>query len=412
MFILFIAILLGLITHVSSYGHPLDSVPPLTWHQIPNTAIRQVLYLYPAGFNAGQSPHLRVFDESGATYDSMRNRMVLFGGGHADWSGNELYAFDIATLAWSRLNDPTICTDIPGTTEASGYYPVCINGQPTQPPAPDLQQPRSRHAYWYQVYLPPPMDRYCSMGLSYTYPNSKALPNVDCFDFTTNRWERKRDAMTWNGLITSLYDPQTGHVFSHGLQWDNTQGFWAEWNPITDTWIRRSPSPSGAKAGAAPLIDVARRRIVLLGGGQLRVVSLTPTGSQGYLPSFVMTPTGDTGVLRMYRGGFAHDTLHDKYVAWSGDVAHDLLPTDLYVIDPVSWVITKLTPAGVAPSMPTTFGGTTQSNGTYGRWAFIPPLGGFVLINNKLDEDVRFIRIGTGGLPVPPPASTVTLTLQ
>ena len=80
--------------------------------------------------------------ESGAAYDTVRDRLVVFGGGHADSADNALYVFDLNTLQWSRLNDPALRTDPTDTLQATGYYPDA-NGQP------DLQQPRAGHSYPY-----------------------------------------------------------------------------------------------------------------------------------------------------------------------------------------------------------------------------------------------------------------------
>ena len=176
---------------------------------------------------------------------------------------SSIYAFDIDTLQWTRVNDPSPRLDSSGSIEGSGYYPDASGN-------PDLQQPRSRHSYWYQVCVPP-IDRYCSIGASYTYPNSRSSGHVDCFDFITNRWEQKRDAMTFDGMTTATYDPATHHVFVHGRQWSSTSGFLAEWDPVTDTWTRRSNAPSGVKEYAAPALDTRRHQLAFLAlyGGEL-----------------------------------------------------------------------------------------------------------------------------------------------
>ena len=44
---------------------------------------------------------------SSGLYDSERQRMVVWGGGHNDYGGNELYAFNLKTLAWEQLTTPS-----------------------------------------------------------------------------------------------------------------------------------------------------------------------------------------------------------------------------------------------------------------------------------------------------------------
>lgn len=46
--------------------------------------------------------------------------VLHWGGGHGDYYGNEVYCFDLATLTWSRLNEPT--------DEAGGYDGPFTNG--------------------------------------------------------------------------------------------------------------------------------------------------------------------------------------------------------------------------------------------------------------------------------------------
>src|SRR5262245_48838500 len=82
---------------------------PGSWLSVPGTTMAQVVadrekfpkaqgILGPAGVISAWS---------GAAFDRKRNRLVLWGGGHSDYHGNELYAFSTETLTWERLTDPT-----------------------------------------------------------------------------------------------------------------------------------------------------------------------------------------------------------------------------------------------------------------------------------------------------------------
>jgi hypothetical protein len=375
---------------VPAGAHVLDTVPPGQWYDAPNTQVQAVMVQYPSGTFFGNTSDVRFLDESGASYDTRRDRMIVWGGGHQDYAGNEIYVFDIPSMAWSRVNDPSPRFDPSGTIEDSGYYPDA-NGNP------DPQQPRSRHSYWYQVYVPP-IDRYCSVGASFTFPNAHSAANVDCFDFVAKGWQRKHDALTFNGLATAVYDPATGHVWVHGEQWDSTLGFLGEWDPVADTWAKRSAAPSGVKQYAAPALDTKRHRIVYLGGSPGEI-SYFELNQPGQLVPQVPTLTGDTEILQMERGGLAYDSQNDLLVAWSGDASLNLQPSDIYVIDPITWHSTRTTLSGTAPRLPVTFGGIPGggTNGVYGRLAYIPTKGAFILINNHLDEDVHFFKLQPSG---------------
>src|SRR3546814_1403457 len=43
---------------------------------------------------------------NGGAFDRARGEFRVHGGGHADYGGNEVYAFDFATLTWTRETNP------------------------------------------------------------------------------------------------------------------------------------------------------------------------------------------------------------------------------------------------------------------------------------------------------------------
>jgi hypothetical protein len=377
-----------LLPFAASAAHPLDDLEPGVWYEVPNSAVESVAYDYPPGFYFGNTDDMRFLTESGGSYDSTRDRMIVWGGGHADYAGNEIYVFDIETLRWSRVNAPSPRFDTSGLIESSGYYPDA-NGNP------DPQQPRSRHSYWYQVYVPV-IDRYCSVGMVFSFPNSRTARNVDCFNFEDRRWERKRDAITTGALGVAMFDPATQRVWIHGTFWSNSDGFLAEWNPVSDTATRRSNAPSGVKEASAPALDTRRHDLAFLGVGELRVFDLDKGGMLVPQPRALQ---GDTAIAQMKRGGFAYDPVNDRYVAWSGDINHQ--PRDIYVITPETWTVTRVSLGGSkAPREPATFS-TGGSNGVYGRLAYIPTKQAFILINNRLSDKVFFFKLPPTGAPPP-----------
>ena len=44
---------------------------------------------------------------SGAAFDSLRDRLLIVGGGHKGYGGNEIVAFSLNNLSWERITDPT-----------------------------------------------------------------------------------------------------------------------------------------------------------------------------------------------------------------------------------------------------------------------------------------------------------------
>jgi hypothetical protein len=367
-------------------SNPLDTLAPMTWFEVPSSAVATSgeMYQYPAGTYFGNTTNIRFFDESGASYDDLHNRMIVFGGGHSDYAGNEIMTFDISALKWIRLNDPSPRFDTTGVIERSGYYPDA-NGNP------DPQQPRSRHSYWSQIYVPT-IDRYCAIGAFGTFPQGLAAPHVDCFDFATKSWSQKADAPNAGGLLTATFDPATNRIWVMGNR-ANSTGFLAEWDAVTDTWTKRTTNSSGVNDRSGPLLDTKRRRLVFLGGGAVRMFDLT---QPGMLTSQLLTLQGDTEIANRDRPGFAYDTVNDKYVAYSGVEGGGT--RDIYVIDPDTWTSTRTTLAGaVAPAIPASVDTGGWFNGIYGRLAYIPTKNAFIFINNHIKDSVFFFKLSSAG---------------
>ena len=79
-------------------------MPPNSWLAIPNTKLEAVA-ASPTQFPGiqGNGFYTIIDAWNGALLDTKRNRLVIWGGGHNDYWGNEMYVFDISALAWSCL---------------------------------------------------------------------------------------------------------------------------------------------------------------------------------------------------------------------------------------------------------------------------------------------------------------------
>lgn len=133
------------------------TLEPGLWHQIPNTAISQVLAtreMTPE--NGGVSgPASVVTAWNGAAFDG--RYWYFHGGGHRDYSGNEVYAFDFVDLSWSRLTEPSpFVYENPKT----GKWDAPKSGAHPCPRVPDLNgdgkfdAPVPGHTYDSIVYSP------------------------------------------------------------------------------------------------------------------------------------------------------------------------------------------------------------------------------------------------------------------
>ena len=339
---------------------PIDDLKPGHWYEVPNSAMRQAAPVpTPAG---DDGPSAVISEVSGAAYDSKRDLYIVWGGGHTAYSGNEVYAFDVNKLKWTRLTDPSKDT---GGYEATGYYP---DGQP-----------RCRHTYDYIEYIPPPIDRFCSYGAAGMYPGGQlTLGNVDCLNIDTGKWKRKRNALTYGIGALTAYDPVTKHVFVHGA---GNDGFLAEHIPATDTW--KVQGKKGIESGFIEdklnaAIDPKRRLFVAIGAGKVYVWKLN---SREFVKAEMIQTTGDKGIIAAKSPGFVYDPVIKKFVAWNGG-------TDIYILDIVRkrWIRKKATATNKAnPGLP-------AIRGTYSRFRYVPSKNVYIIYND-IDANVFFYRL-------------------
>jgi hypothetical protein len=363
---------------ISSSAQP---IPPTvanmaagTWLRVPSSNLSQVnpcptnncSYSASAGINA-------VMDAwNGGTFDSSRNRLIVWGGGHNDYAGNEVYAFDMSTLQWSRLTNPST-----PNTNNSGIY---ADGTPA-----------SRHTYAGVGYLPN-VDRMLQSGGA-IYQNGYGNNMTWFFNFSNNTWQRRADAPSpSNGECCGYavaYDAVTGHVFrSHG-------GGLSEYDPNQNSWINHGGNSPSLYINAA--IAPADRLMVAVGGGAYGVAGtyywrLNP-------PSGTMTKANTTGDKTIEIGtapGFAWSSAANVFVGWNGGSA-------VYTLDPKTWVWTKITPAAANTVVPT----APNLRGTYGRFQYVPSMNVFVLVN-KVNEDVYIYKPNFGPNSAPQPTLTLT----
>jgi len=358
---------------------PIENLRPGEWYQVPNSKLQDK---FPNPIPPGNGPEMIMTGWSGGAYDSKRDRLIVWGGGHADYSGNEIYVFDVNTLVWQRLTNPS--ADV-GGNEISGYYP---DGQP-----------RSRHTYADLQYLGPPFDRFCAFGGASLYPASSVVPNVDCFNFDTVQWSRYRDKpQPGNGYgECSAYDPVRGHGWSHGVASGSRL---REFDPIANTWtLRGELGSAGDVYLASAEIDPVRRRFIAIGGAFGLAVSWN-IDAPGTLTRTNLATTGATSIQNEESFGLTYDSASDRFVAWNGGA-------DVYVLNLDTLVWSRVSPAATNQVIPT----AANRNGTFGRFRYMPSKNAFIVVNQTY-EDVYIYKLSAGGgSPTDsiPPASTSDL---
>lgn len=101
------------------------------------------------GYFANISGIIRAW--SSFAWDSNRGNLIIYGGGHANYGGNDVYTWKSSTLQWERSSLPTQIEPIPGLP--SNYWNTVDNGA----------TPLSTHTYDNNVFLPK-LDRFLTFG--------------------------------------------------------------------------------------------------------------------------------------------------------------------------------------------------------------------------------------------------------
>lgn len=347
----------------------IDNLQPGEWYEAPGSHLRSVV---PVPTPVG-NPTAIVEAWSGGAYDTVGDRLLVFGGGHADYGGNEVYAFSSRSLSWSRIWGPSSVDMI----AAAGAASSCVSALPDGNPV-------SRHSYCGLQYLPAQNSFFLFGGSMFQCGGG--AHDAWLLHLDTGRWERRSDSPTMAGLgSSSVYDPGTGKVLV-----SDAFGYWLdEYDPVTDRWTRRNDvSANYNKTGA---IDTKRRRAVFVGGGE--VVTYDLTGSTTY-PRQVIATTGSTAAVGAEAPGFVYDPVSDQFVAWIGGA-------DVYTLNPVTWAWTRRPPASTNSVIPT----APTAEGTYGRFRYMPSRNAFVVVNS-IDQNVYLYRLSSGS-GTPPPADSV-----
>ena len=235
------------------------------WAELPNTKLSAVLPPRLPSLGYGHTDAI-VGAWNSPAFDAKRRRIVFVAaGGHADYQGNEVYSFDLATLAWSRLRDPSPPEAmVPFRARASdgkvisqaqwcqeNSHPCSANKDGT---------PVSVHTYAAPLYLPEQDVIYLTGGSRwYDGVGISASWWLTDLDATPPTWVGKARGPTgWLGIQTA-WDPDTKRVIVRGYN-----RYWT-YDPATDTYTVRSRQDGGTGEGTSMVLDAAGRKVYRIG---------------------------------------------------------------------------------------------------------------------------------------------------
>ncbi len=337
-------------------GSVLDALPPGHWYEIKDSSVWTQLGVNPDVMGSW----------SGGIYDTKRERLVIWGGGHMNYDGNELYGFDFNTFSWSQL------TPITPRDQRTRSVDVYADGLPS-----------SRHTYNGLQYIPT-IDRFFSSGGA-LYGSGGCSGGTWLYDFDAvpaeSGWQNIADDKGGCAMI-SAYDPITGHV------WYSAGSKLFTFDPLnlSAPWTQRL---SGMEFDfyMSAAIDPARRKLVLLGGtgyGGVPKTVVYDIANPAAVTGGVASTQGATEIENSDAAGFEFDPVSDRFVAWNGG-GH------VYTLTPDTLKWSRMAPAAtnlITPSAP-------AGMGTYGRFRYIPSKNVFVVVND-MEQNVFVYKLSEG----------------
>ena len=336
----------------------LQNAPANTWMQIPHSPLMSVApkpNQFPKTWSVC-GPSSVVMAWCGAAFDSKRDRLVIWGGGHADYHGNELYAFDVQKLAWERLTDP---------------FPEPVNDQEVNGDG----TPNSRHTYGGLAYLAH-ADRFFALGGSLAGVGFAKCDRTWTFDFDARKWEDRQPTGKLPGggfCLGCAYDPASKMLYFGSEK----NGLFA-YDYDKNTWATLDDQPA---VGMGFTVDTKRGLLVGVGCGHLVVYDIT---HGNFKQQSLKIPGGGEVINTGNAAGLDYDPVADRIVGWAA-----WAPGKIYALD---WEAKKwdLLQADGGP-MPT----ATSKNGVFGRWRYVASVNAFIAVGDAWG-DVYFYKYSVG----------------
>ncbi len=360
----------------SEFEQTLAAMEADTWFEAPSTMMREVCVDDSVGVRGVVGCEAIISAWSGGTFDTSRNRMLIWGGGHNDYHGNEVYAFDVPSGTWMRLTEPT-------TEDFLDRDPLG-DGNPV-----------SRHTYEGVEYI-------AHADVMWGHAGSRAADGSG----TDVTWTLDLESLLWTNrnpsgdeppggfTLASAYDPVSRVVIARGTQnihrYDIDSNTWTTMMNFgfPPEWPRYERS--GDKTG---VIDPTRNLFWSMGSGDILVWDISAstivtedwitTGGGDYTNvdqvgdrEDQLFESGGGDVYDAQAPGVDYDEAADALVAWANSGGP-------YALD----LATRTWTQGNGDGAPV----STNSGGTFGRWRYIPAYNVFILVNS-VDENVRFYK--------------------
>ncbi len=391
----------------------LIDLPPGHWYRFPSSTMYQKTPLNDINVKWRSRSINIMNDWGGGAYDTDRNRLIVWGGGHSGYPGNEAYVFDLNLGMWKRLGKPSPLkpTCKPDAEGDDGSGVGCSRNVETMPDG----RPVSRHTYDTLEYLPNQKVLWSQGGSRWRVGDcSNTTWTLDIninLNFDSNnfkpKWTEKKNGIpgdcTDTFTIFSAYDEEKDRVFSYSygfseLYMYNPKSPDGSWTSVS----RADPEVNFVSDKLTAAIDLDKRKMIVLGNltefemdkDEKKDMVLSYDLSDIQNVSVALVPTkGATEITKCNGPGFDYDTKSKQLVAWCGDFpGKGLKSEDIYVLNIIDDNTMKWTKETLVTSSINAPGLQSGNKGTYGRFRYVPDYDVFVLATGTRRDVYAFKR--------------------
>ncbi len=350
------------------------------WTQLSNTTLSSICATLP--YSPQGTNGCRAIIESWSTgvIDTKRNRMLLWGGGHTDYYGNEVYSLNMspATPTLTQITTPTDAALNPG------FPATCPDANTAD------GSPVARHTYSGLVYLPGP-DRMYSFG-------GAPAPCGGPFSRKTYTLDLSVTPPVWHAMDpVSGYNPTTENV---------NLGMWCAYNPndslvwciqgdlynlitynyATNTYTRKTTSSTTIIGNATQIVlDPDRQKLYFIGtqlsdNTLFKFASIDISSGSSYAVTDLSSLVTGCSALKVEYPGLTYDTARGTIVGYPGS------GNTVYEFHPDTLTCTAQSFSGTLPSAVVS---------ELGHFNYFPALGKYVALNNGTHNAYQLVLDAT-----------------
>lgn len=390
----------------------------------------------PIGLRTLSTPRNMLRAWSSFAWDVKRNGLWLWGGGHANYSGNEVYFWSARTREWSlAFHTARVLSYTTGPNVGTIYKS-----------SDDRHSPLSAHTYDNNIYLPI-IDRFLTFGGAgqglarpfELFDGETYIRDIACYTLQPDlagqgflgglagqnyqgagyetaalpgarAWEMR----DWHGqyptVATShinggaVYREEGGKDVVYYLAGSSTsRGVYRavlnqDWRDDTFERVCSAGNDAGGGQGAIAL-DTARSVILYpLRGSQANLMQFCDLKTAGlsnqwkWITAFDGDPADVAEMIAGFtsRQGVDYDPIRDHFVIWEkGPNVWAIKPPEGNPTPATGWTVTKLT-AVTTPAPPDIW--EESQSGTHGKWQYAPDLDAFVGVIRPTQGEVWAYR--------------------